>query len=236
MATHTIPWFTMMAEPSCSSASAVTSRASEDWFFAGLSSSFPNITDSSEPYFKLVWPQPCRTGAAGAPDPTHTPKVPACKIFHPRAATGDSPETSATAEQIDTDAAAGEDAWLMKEQVLVFRYKGRFHAVDHACPHRAYSLSWGVPFDIEDSGSGRILGHAIRCRGHSFAFELTTGAGDRGGYQLGVWDVQLRPVSGFVAIQDGVGGGAGKIDEVEEEEEREVWVRSRRRSGKQGPG
>lgn len=224
-----------MAAPPSSSASAITSRPGEDWFFAGLSSSFPNITDSSEPYFKLVWPQPCRTGAAGASSPTDTPKVPACKILHPKAATEDSPETSPTVEQIDTEAAAGEDAWLMKEQVLVFRYKGRFHAVDHACPHRAYSLSWGVPFDIEDSGSGRTLGHAIRCRGHSFAFELTTGAGDRGGYQLGVWDVELRPVAGVVAVGDEVSGGGGEIDEAGEED-MEVWVRKRRRSGKQGPG
>ncbi|KAG8163250.1 hypothetical protein KVR01_006547 [Diaporthe batatas] len=216
-----------MASPPSSPASAITSLPGEDWFFAGLSSSFPDITDSSEPYFKLVWPQPCGTGAAGVPQPADTPKAPACKIFHPKAA-------PAAVEQVDTDAAAGEDAWLMREQVLVFRYKGRFHAVDHACPHRAYSLSWGVPFDIEDAGSGRTLGHAIRCRGHSFAFELTTGAGDRGGYWLGVWDVELRPVAGVVAVKDGVSSGAGKIDEVQQEE-REVWVRRRRRRRNQGP-
>ncbi|POS80597.1 rieske domain-containing protein [Diaporthe helianthi] len=227
-----------MAAPPTSSAPVTTgtSRPGEDWFFAGLASSFPNITDSSEPYFKLVWPQPCRTRAAGSSSSTDTPKVPACKIFHPKA-TQDPTETSATVvAQIDPDAAPGEDAWLMKEQVLVFRYKGRFHAVDHACPHRAYSLSWGVPFDIEDSGSGRTLGHAIRCRGHSFAFELTTGAGDRGGYRLGVWDVELRPVAGVVAAGDGLGRDGGEMGEEEEEEEREVWVRKGRKSGKQGPG
>lgn len=215
-----------MAAPPSSSPSPHPSRQVDDWFFAGLASSFPNITDSSEPYFKLVWPQPCKAAAA-APGSVETTKVPGCKIFHPKAA-----ETSSPVEQIDTDAAAGEDAWLMKEQVLVFRYKGRFHAVDHACPHRAYSLSWGVPFDIEDAGSGRVLGHAIRCRGHSFAFELTTGAGDRGAYQLGVWDVELRPVAGVVAVRDGVGEGEGN----DEEEEKEVWVRRQRRTGKHGPG
>lgn len=215
-----------MAAPPSSSPSPHPSRSGDDWFFAGLASSFPNITDSSEPYFKLVWPQPCKAASAptGSADTT---KVPGCKIFHPKAT-----ESSSPVEQIDTDAAAGEDAWLMKEQVLVFRYKGRFHAVDHACPHRAYSLSWGVPFDIEDAGSGRVLGHAIRCRGHSFAFELTTGAGDRGAYQLGVWDVELRPVAGVVAVRDGVGEGGGH----DEEEEKEVWVRRQRRNGKHGPG
>lgn len=218
-----------MAAPPRSSPATHSSRPDDDWFFAGLASSFPNITNSSEPYFKLVWPQPCKT-AGGSADTT---KVPGCKIFHPKAATTTNqfsvtpgaPASAATAEEIDADAAAGEDAWLMKEQVLVFRYKGAFHAVDHACPHRSYSLSWGVPFDIEDAG-GRTLGHAIRCRGHSFAFELTTGAGDRGAYQLGVWDVELRPAAGVVAA------GAG-VDGDEEEEEREVWVRRRRR--KQGP-
>ncbi|KKY37012.1 putative rieske domain-containing protein [Diaporthe ampelina] len=216
-----------MAAPPSSSSSPRPSGPGDDWFFAGLASSFPNITNSSEPYFKLVWPQPCRaTGSAE----TTTTKVPGCKIFHPKATTTTQPlapttvPPAATVEEIDTDAAAGEDAWLMKEQVLVFRYKGTFHAVDHACPHRAYSLSWGVPFDIEDAG-GRTLGRAIRCRGHSFAFELTTGAGDRGGYQLGVWDIELRPASGVVAVGSGAGGDDGA------EEEREVWVRR-----KQGPG
>lgn len=214
-----------MAAPASSSPSPHPSRPGDDWFFAGLASSFPNIINSSEPYFKLVWPQPCKSKGPG--DPTTT-KVPGCKIFHPRAATTTSqpseapvsPEASCPVEEIDADAAAGEDAWLMKEQVLVFRYKGKFHAVDHACPHRAYSLSWGVPFDIEDAG-GRTLGQAIRCRGHSFAFELTTGAGDRGAYKLGVWDVELRPTAGFVAGEAGSG--------ADEEEEREVWVRRRKR-------
>ncbi|KAI7779260.1 hypothetical protein LA080_001023 [Diaporthe eres] len=214
-----------MAAPPSSSPAPRSSHPGEDWFFAGLASSFPNITNSSEPYFKLVWPQACK--AQGGP--ADTTKVPGCKIFHPKATTTTQPPATPAAassvEEIDADAAAGEDAWLMKEQVLVFRYKGAFHAVDHACPHRLYSLSWGVPFDIEDA-AGRTLGHAIRCRGHSFAFELTTGAGDRGAYQLGVWDVELRPAAGVVAV------GAG-VDDDEEEEEREVWVRRRRR--KQGP-
>lgn len=215
----------MAAQPS-SSPSPHPSRPGDDWFFAGLASSFPNITNSSEPYFKLVWPQPCKAAAAaaGSGDTTTTAKVPGCKIFHPKAPSqppaAEAPGATATVEEIGADAAPGEDAWLMKEQVLVFRYKGAFHAVDHACPHRAYSLSWGVPFDIEDAG-GRTLGHAIRCRGHSFAFELTTGSGDRGEYKLGVWDVELRPAAGIVA-----GGGAGGDDG---EEEREVWVRRRKR-------
>lgn len=217
-----------MTAPPTSSTSPRQVRPGDDWFFAGLASSFPNITNSSEPYFKLVWPQPCKTAGPDGTTPT-SKEVPGCKIFHPKA-TNQLPNTAAaaakttTVEQIATDAAAGEDAWLMKEQVLVFRYKDVFHAVEHACPHRSYSLSWGVPFDIEDAG-GRTLGQGIRCRGHSFAFELTTGAGDRGGYQLGVWEVDLRPAAGVVAVAadgGGVGGGGGSGEDVDE---REVWVR-----------
>lgn len=214
-----------MAAAPGSPLSPPASRPGDDWFFAGLASSFPNITNSSEPYFKLVWPQPCKA-AAGPLGATTTTKVPGCKIFHPKASTTST--TRHSAEEIPADAAAGEDAWLMKEQVLVFRYKGIFHAVDHACPHRSYSLSWGVPFDIEDAG-GRVLGRGIRCRGHSFAFELTTGAGDRGGYRLGVWDVELRPAAGVVAVGTGVSGG-----DVGGEEEREVWVRRRRTEHRPG--
>ncbi|KAI3400858.1 hypothetical protein diail_1547 [Diaporthe ilicicola] len=209
-------------------------RPGDDWFFAGLASSFPNITSSSEPYFKLVWPQPCK---AAGPDGATASTVPGCKVFHPKV-TGHPASTGAagaaagatTAEEIATDAAAGEDAWLMKEQVLVFRYKGVFHAVDHACPHRAYSLSWGVPFDIEDA-AGRTLGQGIRCRGHSFAFELTTGAGDRGGYQLGVWEVQLRPPAGVVAVAADGGGGGGGGGGGDDVDDREVWVRRKQRPG-----
>lgn len=125
-------------------------------------------------------------------------------------------------DEIDIDAAVGEDAWLMREQVLVFQYKGRFHAVDHACPHRAYSLSWGQPFDIEDAG--RVLGQGIRCRGHSYAFELTTGIGDRGNYRLGVWDVELRSNRGQAGLSvDGGGSDQGRGEEVD----REIWVRKR---------
>lgn len=119
------------------------------------------------------------------------------------------------------DTAPGEDGWLMREQVLVFQYKGTFHAVDHACPHRAYSLSWAQPFDIEDAG--RVVGQGIRCRGHSYAFELSTGMGDRGIYRLGVWDVELRPCAED-AVAEERHGSALPI-QSEGKADREVWVR-----------
>ncbi|CAN8095972.1 unnamed protein product [Discula destructiva] len=201
-------------------ASSLPPGEGDGWFFAGLASSFPNITDASERYFKLAWPQPC-----GPPSPSHAvTKVPGCKVFHPQH-TGVNAGTPATAAEVDIDAAVGEDAWLMREQVLVFQYKGAFHAVDHACPHRAYSLSWGQPLDIEDAG--RVVGQGIRCRGHSYAFELSTGIGDRGEYRLGVWDVELR-----LCRDSSVGEGAEGPVEPERENGKEVWVRRRRRDTK----
>lgn len=199
----------------------------EDWFFAGLASSYPNITSrtSRESYFKLAWPQPCGKAAAADRDHPSGEKqqqqqqlTPGCRIFHPK------PSTSVV-EEIGIDAAPGEDAWAMREQVVVFRYEGAFHAVDHACPHRAYSLAWGQPFDIEDAArGGAVVGRGIRCRGHSYAFELSTGAGDRGSYRLGVWGVELRSCRG----KGGGGGDGGVVLGGEADEEKEVWVRRRK--------
>lgn len=182
---------------------AALPRPGGEWFFAGLASSFPNITDSTEKYFKLAWPQPCASRASA-----DSAKAPGCKVFHPK--------SPSTVQELDMDAAIGEDAWLMREQVVVFQYKGTFHAVDHACPHRTYSLSWGQPFDIEDAG--KVVGQGIRCKGHSYAFELSTGMGDRGDYKLGIWDVELRP---------SVGDGREALSEEERDLEKEVWVREK---------
>lgn len=208
------------------------SGTGDDWFFAGLASSYPNITSraSREPYFKLAWPQPCgraapaakAAGAAAADRSGENQQLaPGCRVFHPRPSAA-----AATAEEVGIDVAPGEDAWAMREQVVVFRYEGAFHAVDHACPHRAYSLAWGRPFDIEDAARGAVVGRGIRCRGHGYAFELSTGAGDRGGYGLGVWEVEVRPYRG-----EGEGGGVvgGVVLGGEADEEMEVWVRRRRR-------
>jgi nitrite reductase/ring-hydroxylating ferredoxin subunit len=186
-----VPEMNSQSEKAAAPAPANPPLAGQEWFFAGLASSFPNITDSSEKWFKMVWPQACNDGT----------KIPACRVFHPQA--------GAQVREVPIDSAVGQDSWLLKEQVMVFQYKGKFHAVDHACPHRAYSLTWGAPFDIEDTG--RTLGYGLQCRGHSYKFELSTGIGDTGDYRLGVWDVQLRESS-----QEGGG--------------REVWVRRGRKA------
>lgn len=57
-----------------------------------------------------------------------------------------------------------------------------------------------------------MLSVGITCPKHSWSFDLFTGGGDRGGYRLKIWEVEVRDVV----------GGAG---------EKEVWVRKRQRIG-----
>ncbi|RDA87624.1 hypothetical protein CP532_3785 [Ophiocordyceps camponoti-leonardi (nom. inval.)] len=75
-------------------------------------------------------------------------------------------------------------------QVIVFAYKGRIHAMDHSCPHSSYPLSRGTVFDIEDFGV--VLSAGLTCAKHGWSFDLFSGRGDRGNYRLGLWDVDLR--------------------------------------------
>lgn len=215
-------------DSSISNASDIAAHTEDDCFFVGLASSYPDITDSTDRYFKLSWPQSlaCQSSLSPSADSPTAATVPGCKVFHPQSKT-DTMATTATAisptsvKEIGMDYAVGEDAWLMREQVMVFRYKGKFHAVDHACPHRAYSLSWGKPFDIEDSG--RVLGVGLRCRGHGYAFELSTGGGDRGSYKLGVWEVDLRPLTSVSVDSPVCIVGEGPPTVVSED--KEVWVK-----------
>ncbi|PWY84745.1 hypothetical protein BO70DRAFT_395425 [Aspergillus heteromorphus CBS 117.55] len=101
----------------------------------------------------------------------------------------------------------------LKDQVLVFKYKGKFHAVDHQCPHSAFPLSQGSLFDIEDFGV--VLSAGITCPKHGWSFDLFSGQGDRGNYKLKVWEVQLRDLP------------AGTADGPDQE----VWVRRKQRIG-----
>lgn len=52
---------------------------------------------------------------------------------------------------------------------------------------------------------------------------MFTGESDRGGYRLGVWDVELRK-----------GEGKGGVEEGEAKGEEEVWVRRREKRGPRG--
>lgn len=193
------------------------SRAANAWFFAGLATSYPNITTSSST--SLSDPLPCEDSS-----------VPGCKVFQvPN-------NDSSKAIEVDVDdVAVSAD---LKEQVVVFQFQGQFHAIDHVskrnkmgedkklmqvqmCPHSSYPLSKGTPFDIEDFGVRLSAG--IRCPKHDWSFDLFRGNGDRGTYRLKIWEVQLRPVT-----KDGSTSHSGSQGG---DEENEVWVRRKQRIG-----
>lgn len=162
------------------------------WLYAGLASSFPNITPSTSTS-RLSDSLTSSTGEG----------VPICHIL----------ELSNDANEKDTSTLLtpelAADAVGLVPQVLIFQYRGKFHAVDHQCPHRSFPLSRGSLHDIEDFGI--ILSAGLTCPKHGWAFDVFTGESDRGSYQLRVWDVELR---------------SGDSDDGEADM-REVWVRKR---------
>ncbi|KAK9778608.1 putative Rieske domain-containing protein [Seiridium cardinale] len=171
-------------------------RRGDAWFSVGLASSFPDITESGSETVSGI--QPC--GQAEAPG---------CKVFQVPA------EDSSLASEVDPSnvAEAAFAARDLRQQVLIFQYKGKFHAVNNQCPHSSFPLSNGTPFDIEDFGI--VLSAGITCPKHGWSFDLFSGQGDRGNYRLKLWEVQLRPVPGAPA----------------DDPEREIWVRKKQRMG-----
>ncbi|PLN75440.1 Rieske domain-containing protein [Aspergillus taichungensis] len=135
--------------------------------------------------------------------------APRCKAFHiPKK---DDPSRPEAPVEADLDSHAD-----LKDQVLVFKYKGKFHAIDHQCPHSSFPLSQGNLFDIEDFGI--TLSAGITCPKHGWAFDIHSGVADRGNYKLKVWEVQLRDA------KSSTGGDS-------ESPEQEVWVRRKQRIG-----
>lgn len=173
------------------------SQGGNAWFRVGLASSFPNITSEDED--NIAHARPCGSEAVTAPG---------CKVFYvPK-------EDSSLANQVTLDdSGTPSEPGSLRDQVLVFQYKGKFHAINQECPHSSYPLSDGVPFDIEDFGI--VLSSGITCPKHGWSFDLITGRGDRGNYRLQVWETELRP-----AETAGVEAG-----------DSEVWVRRKQRIG-----
>lgn len=88
------------------------SRSQAEWFSVGLTSSFPDVGLDDESLSQL---RICATDVK-----------PGCKVFNiPRT------DCSQRSEVLITpgvpDLAIGD----LKDQVLVFQYRGKFHAVDH---------------------------------------------------------------------------------------------------------
>ncbi|KAI8206154.1 hypothetical protein KHU50_000630 [Colletotrichum sp. SAR 10_65] len=183
------------------------SRADAGWFSVGLASSFPDLGSDDGNLSDLRF---CNTDLK-----------PGCKVFHAPKANGSVQQST----EVDISPDAFESAEMegdLKDQVMVFRFKGKFHAIDHKCPHSSYPLSQGVPFDIEDFGI--VLSTGVTCPKHSWSFDLTTGMSDRARYKLGVWEVQLRDAAGS--------GPMVKVDDGSPDTpEKEVWVRRKQRIG-----
>ncbi|KAI1400364.1 hypothetical protein F4819DRAFT_461760 [Hypoxylon fuscum] len=175
------------------------SRKGDAWFCVGLVSSFPNIMESGSTSLSEHY------NCAG-----QNP-APGCKVFHV-------PTTdSSQARQINGDSILQPDGGGLSDQVVVFKYKDKIHAINNRCPHSSYPLSEGTPFDIEDFGV--VLSAGITCPKHGWSFDLFTGRSDRSNYELRRWEVQLRP-------------GTGHGTEVGEDgEDQEVWIRRKQRMG-----
>lgn len=102
------------------------SRPSPGWCFVGLASSFPNI--DSDLYGGALAEAVIQPSCAGAAGSTAAP-ISACKVLRvPQLPTGYSGEPAAEAIPL---AEAAEDGADLQNQVLVFQYRGKIHAVDH---------------------------------------------------------------------------------------------------------
>ncbi|EIN14429.1 hypothetical protein PUNSTDRAFT_58615 [Punctularia strigosozonata HHB-11173 SS5] len=173
----------------------VTKLTREGWFFVGLASSFPDTTPGDLP---LCEP---RSSARG------------CKVFRV--------SRQPYGEVVQFDVSPETSADGLRDQVLVFKYKGKMYAVDQQCPHSSYPLSNGSVFDIEDFGLALSAG--ITCPKHSWSFDLVTGMADRGNYRLKIWEVQYRdPVEVDVSTTTDHGGM---------DADQEIWVRRKPRIG-----
>ena len=89
-------------------------RPEAEWFSVGMASSFPDLgLDDGD----LLMPRPCSDGLK-----------PGCKVFY--SPTTDSSQRSQLSVADDAFLATekGKD---LKDQVLVFQYRGKFHAIDH---------------------------------------------------------------------------------------------------------
>jgi hypothetical protein len=92
-----------------------SSQHGNTWFSVGPASSFPNVTESGS--VTLSEQQSC-----------NNTKTPGCKVFYAL----DTDNLEAT--QLSDDPKDQVNASLRRgEQVLVFQYAGKFHAMDNVC-------------------------------------------------------------------------------------------------------
>lgn len=92
------------------------SQGGNAWFRVGLASSFPDITGEDEE--NIAHSRPCSSSDVTSPG---------CKVFYvPK-------EDSSRANQVALDdSGTPSEPGSLRDQVLVFRYKGKFHAINQA--------------------------------------------------------------------------------------------------------
>ncbi|KAF4339647.1 rieske domain protein [Fusarium beomiforme] len=175
------------------------SRQGAQWTFVGHTSSFPDVDDDAG---NLAKHRLCNAKS-----------IPGCKAFLiPK-------ENVSSAKEVPI---GDESLWeTLTDQVLVFQYKGKFHAIDHSCPHNQYPLSKGTPFDIEDFGV--VLSAGVSCPNHDWSFDLFTGMSDRGSYRLKTWEVEIRDIKEAESTDTN--------EKIDPATDKEVWVRRKQRIG-----
>lgn len=88
-------------------------RAGADWLFVGLTSSFPDLGTDDDNLSEV-------RNCSGE-------SKPGCRVFY--APKEDSFESSRSLVAVEDLESCSE--WDLKDQVLVFQYRGKFHAVDN---------------------------------------------------------------------------------------------------------
>lgn len=102
------------ARPKPSEMNWLRSRPDTSWISAGPASSFPNLGEDAD---SLIRPRLCDAQL-----------TPGCKIFHvPKDQPSQASEMHVSPESLESPVVGDE----LKDQVLVFQYRGNFHAVDH---------------------------------------------------------------------------------------------------------
>lgn len=91
------------------------SRAGDAWFSVGPATSFPDITSADGTQVSDL--RPCTD---------INKKRPGCKVFHVPKDDG-SKATEVPPDGIEALSGAGD----LQDQVMIFRYKGKFHAINH---------------------------------------------------------------------------------------------------------
>jgi len=149
------------------------------WILAGPTSGIPNIDPATATSTRLYDQQPC--------DAEGLKKTQGCRVLaFPR------PKSDSNLPEplLLTPADLEMHLAPIVAEVLIFQYRGKFHAIEHSCPHSSYPLSRGNVGDIEDFGI--VLSASIRCPKHGWDFDLFTGQSEKGRYRLRIWEVEVR--------------------------------------------